>query len=114
VGQYWDVAGRKQIEKKLVDVRWKEVVRWFNEDVPAVIDAKSESRFQFADQIRGDVRIASGNQTTVDAGGIQLELQPLNTASNVRPCVIIYARKNMWGARNHAHAVGHRHASHLQ
>jgi len=43
VGQDWHVSGCKQIKKEAVDVRWKEMMRRLDEDVPAVVDAKSES-----------------------------------------------------------------------
>ena len=43
VGQYWDVAGCKQVEKKPVDVRRKEMMRGLNEDVSAVVDAKHKA-----------------------------------------------------------------------
>jgi hypothetical protein len=43
VGQYWDVAGRKQIEKKPVDIRRKDMMRRFNQNVPAVVDAKHKA-----------------------------------------------------------------------
>jgi hypothetical protein len=43
VGQYWDVASRKQVEKKPVDIRRKEMMRGLNEDVPAIVDAKHKA-----------------------------------------------------------------------
>jgi hypothetical protein len=57
--------------------------------------------------------VTSGNQTTVDAGCFQLELQPLNATSDVRSRVVIQARENMRRAGNHFDTIGHRHAGHL-
>jgi hypothetical protein len=56
-----------------------------DKDVPTVIDGEREPRPQFADKVCGDVRVASRNQTAVNARRVQLELQRLNAASNVRP-----------------------------
>ena len=43
VGQYRDIASRKQVEKKPVDIRRKDMMRGLNEDVPAVVDAKHKA-----------------------------------------------------------------------
>ena len=85
VGQYWDVTGCKQVEKKPVDVRRKEMMRGLNEDVPAVVDAKHNARPQFTNQIRCDMRIATDDQTTVDARSVQLRLERFHAASDIGP-----------------------------
>jgi hypothetical protein len=48
VGQYWNVAGGEQIEEQAVDIRWENMMRGLNEDVPTVVYGEHKTCSQFA------------------------------------------------------------------
>ena len=60
------------------------------------------------------MRIATDDQTAVDAFSGQFRLERLDPASDIGPCVIVHSRKDVRRASNHFDALGHRHPGHGQ
>ena len=84
------------------------MVRRFHQNVATVVQAEGFARFQFGQKIRGDVKVAASGQATINSGIVELRLEVGNPKTDVRPRIIINARKKMRSTGDDVDAACHR------
>ena len=81
------------------------MVRRLHQNVATVVEAEGFARFQLGQEVRGYVKVAATDQAAANSGIVEVGLEAGDPKSDVRPGIVVHARKKMRSTRNHADAA---------
>jgi hypothetical protein len=108
------IAGDQEIEKEILQLRRRRMVRRLDQDVAGIGDRKQSAGAKPGHKIGGHMNVSAGGQLEVNAVFIKRNLELFYGLPNRRTRIVVEARQDMRCAGNYRYALLDRRPRHLQ
>lgn len=105
MGQDRHIAGNRQAEEKILQLRRRGVMRRFHQHIARISDRQHSSRLQSGNEIGRHVNVGAGGQPKRNSILIKGVLQIHNGFADAIALVVIEARQDMRCAGDHRNAL---------